>query len=323
MRNGNFVFEALKDHPRQVILDTDIGPDCDDAGAIAVLAYYQRLYQFPVVGICNCTSNPAGNGVIDAICRHCDLPVPLQGRFSGKGFMDQMWHRKYNVAVADAFSPDYRNGTLPVLPEVAFYRKLLAAAPDDGVVIITIGMFNDLAALLRSEGDAFSPLSGAELVRQKVHCVVSMATNLPQGRECNIVEDYRSAQYFFAHWQTPVILSDFFIGASVKSGTEYGEQYAEADVNPLAASYYLYTHGQRYHASFDLTAVQFAVLGEGELYGLNEPGKLEFWEELPGLKDSTRFVPDARGNLYYMNKRSSDREIGKILDDILASYKVL
>ena len=31
------IFESLKQKPRGVILDTDIGPDCDDVGALAVL----------------------------------------------------------------------------------------------------------------------------------------------------------------------------------------------------------------------------------------------------------------------------------------------
>ena len=67
----NHVFEPLCKKPRAVILDTDIGPDCDDVGALVCLIDYAKKYGFPILGICNCTSNKAGTGTIDAVCRHC------------------------------------------------------------------------------------------------------------------------------------------------------------------------------------------------------------------------------------------------------------
>ena len=47
----------LCERPGPVILDTDIGPDCDDVGALAVLISYAKEYGFPILGVCNCTSN--------------------------------------------------------------------------------------------------------------------------------------------------------------------------------------------------------------------------------------------------------------------------
>ncbi len=314
-------FEPLSIKPRSVILDTDIGPDCDDVGAIVTLIHYAKTYGFPIAGVCNCTSNRAGTGTVDAVFRRCGMETPPLGQWSRPDFQDAPACHKYNDAVAEKFSPAYRNGTLKVEDEVTFYRRLLAASPDDGTVIITIGMFNDLAALLRSSADEYSPLTGLELVKQKVHCLVSMAAILPEGREFNVVEDYQSARAVFESWPTPAYFSDFHIGVSIRTGYAHITDPAAIEADPLALSYHLYTKDwpapKGDNASYDLTAVQFAVLGEGEYYGLGEPGRLEFYAEIPDRPDATRFVPDAEGNLRFMVKRAEDGVIADSINAIL------
>ncbi len=320
----NKIFEPLSLTPRAVILDTDIGPDCDDVGAVVTLIHYAKLYGFPIAGVCNCTSNRAGTGTVDAIFRHCGMKTPPLGQWSQPGFMDDPACHKYNDAVAEKFSPAYRDGTLAVEDEVTFYRRLLSAEADDGVVIITIGMFNNLAALLDSPADAISPLTGAELVRRKVHALVSMAAILPEGRECNVVSDYRAAEAVFAAWPTDILLSDFHIGVSVRTGYAHITDPTVIEASPLTLSYHLYTKGwpspEGDNASYDLTAVQFAVFGENDMYALGEPGRLEFYAEVPDLPDATRFIPDAAGNCRFMIKRVSDEAIAASLNAILHQY---
>ncbi len=317
-------FESLREKPRTVILDTDIGPDCDDVGALVTLIHYAKQYGFPIAGICNCTSNRAGCGAIDAVCRYCGIETPAIGQWHHPGFADDPPCHKYNDALAERFSPAYADGTLAVEDEVTFYRRLLAAAPDDGVMLITIGMFNDLAALLRSPADKWSPLDGTALVKAKVHALVSMAATLPQGREYNVVMDYTAAKTVFLTWPTPIYLSDFHIGWQISTGFSHITSPADIEASPLSLAYHLYTQGRPEHvgdnASYDLTAVQFAAIGEGELYTLGEPGRLEFFEEIPGLPDATRFIPDPAGNCRFMQKIVPDATIQASLNDILRAY---
>lgn len=316
-------FESLATHPRKVILDTDIGPDCDDVGAIVTLIHYAKQMNFPIIGICNCTSNKAGTGTIDAVCRRCGMETPPLGQWSKPDFMDDPACHKYNDAVAEAFSEDYRKGTLKVEDEVTFYRKRLVEAEDGEVMIISIGMFNNLAALLDSPADDISPLSGRELVRAKVYALVSMAAILPEGRECNVVSDYPAAQTVFDHWPTPMYLSDFHIGVNVKTGYPEITNPEDIKADPLVLSYHLYTKGWEKpgeNASYDLTAVQFAALGVGDLYGLDTPGRLEFYAAIPDrpdLPDATRFIPDPMGNKIFMTKKVSDEVIAEILNRII------
>ncbi len=320
----NKTFEPLCRASRAVILDTDMGPDCDDVGALATLIHYAKVYGFPIAGITNCTSNRAGCGTIDAICRHCGLPTPPLGQWSGQGFMDDPACHKYTDAVAERFSPDYQSGVLEVTEAVSLYRRLLSEAEDDGVVIITIGMLNNLAALMASEGDEISPLSGMELIRRKVYALVSMAAILPAGRECNVIMDYRAADRVFADWPTEIYLSDFHVGVTVHTGFG-GMDPAYVAEHPLALAYHLYTKDWTHirvgdNASYDLTAVQFAVLGEGEYYGLSEPGRLEFYAEIPDLPDATRFISDPAGKCRFMEKRVSDDTLADALNSILHQY---
>ena len=81
-------FEALKDKKRGVILSTDIGPDCDDVGAIAVLWSLADELEFPVLGMVNCTSNKNGVGAIEAVnafCGHGGVPL---GEYTGRGLFE-------------------------------------------------------------------------------------------------------------------------------------------------------------------------------------------------------------------------------------------
>ena len=78
----------LCERPGPVILDTDIGPDCDDVGALAVLISYAKEYGFPILGVCNCTSNNAGTGTIDAVARFCNYPIERIAQWDKPGFMD-------------------------------------------------------------------------------------------------------------------------------------------------------------------------------------------------------------------------------------------
>ena len=57
---------------------------------------------------------------------------------------------------------------------VATYRKALAASQNHSVAIASIGITTNMRDLVLSERDEFSPLSGPELIGQKVKLIVWM-----------------------------------------------------------------------------------------------------------------------------------------------------
>lgn len=317
------MFESLKMKKRSVILDTDIGPDCDDVGALAVLFSYAVENNVPVLGVCNCTSNQYGTATVDAIREYCGFSEVVLGGFSKPGFYSDSV--RYNKYIAETYSTNYKNGVLKVLPHVDFYRSLLANAEDDSVVLVTIGMFNTFADFLKSGADGHSDLTGIELAKKKIHAVVSMAAILPAGREFNVICDYEASKFCFENCPCPMYLSDFKIGFSVFTGyaPEDAEKYRN---NPIFDSYQLHTKDWEkvgFNKSFDLTAVQFAFEGEGELYSLTAPGRLEFFNEAPDRlpnADATRFVEAADGNIRFMVKNASDESIAALLQARMDQY---
>lgn len=312
-----YSYQPLSITKKSVILDTDMGPDCDDAGALATLISYAKQYNFDILGICNCTSNRSGMGTIDAICNYCGYPIDNLGQWEHPGFMDDASCHKYTDDVANAFSQKYKDGTLAVAPSVEFYRRTLSTAPDNGVVIVVIGMLNTLSALLDSQPDDISPLSGKELIAKKVSALISMAAILPQGRECNVLNDYKAAENVFTNWPTAMYLSDFHIGWQIITGFDAEHPQPE---NPLYESYRLWTDGRCFNSSYDLTAVQFAVLGEGEFYGLLDPCRLEFYDEGTGTPDATRAIPDPQGRIFFMKKLVDDATIAADLNSHIHKY---
>lgn len=317
------MFESLKIKKRSVILDTDIGPDCDDVGALAVMFSYARALGTPILGVNNCTSNPYGTVTIDAVREYCGMPEFAVGEYSKPGFYAD--HDRYNKYVAETYSTKYKNGEFKSIPHVEFYRSLLSDAEDDGVILITIGMFNAFADFLKSGADDISPLTGIELAAKKLHAVVSMAAVLPAGREFNVICDYEASKFCFDNCPVPMYLSDFKIGLSIFTGyaPEDAEKYKN---NPIFDSYQLYTAAWErvgFNRSFDLTAVQFAFEGEGEFYSLTNPGRLEFFNEAPDRlpnPDATRFVECDGGRIRFMVKAASDDIIAAALQSRMDEF---
>ena len=67
--------------------------------------------------------------------------------------------------------------------------------PDKSVTVITVGFLTNLKKLLQSKADMFSPLSGEQLVKQKVKQLVSMAGKFPSGSEFNVNRDFAASKY--------------------------------------------------------------------------------------------------------------------------------
>lgn len=304
------MFTPLKDKHYKVIVDTDIGPDCDDAGALAVLFNLQKKYGFPISAIMHCCSNPYGAPAIDAIATYFGYDIPI-GTYDKEGFLTEDYCIKYNKYLSE----NYKKSRTEYPSSTRLYRELLAKAEDGEYMIITIGTFNTVSELMDSEPDDISPLSGQELFNSKVATVVSMAGYFPpphdSGREFNIICDAASAANFFNKVKVPVYLDPFEIGFSVSTG--YDVDYHEPE-NPVAMAYELYRPETRRNASFDLAAIHFAVLGEGEFYSIDPvAGFIEI--DVQGDGKCT-FIKNDGGNIRRINKICSDSALTTALDSL-------
>jgi hypothetical protein len=174
------------------------------------------------------------------------------------------------------------------------YRRLLAAQPDHSVSIVSLGFVSALSQLLESGGDEYSPLSGIELVRQKVKCAYVMGGVFGDALEpdFNFSQAIEFSLKFFQLWPSDVdiILAPGEVGDAV----EYTPEQVIADISwtdrhPIKQVYMRCNcnTGQR---MWDLMAVFQAVLGD-ELFSLSERGTMEL---TPNAE--TLFTANPNGN---------------------------
>src|SRR5690606_20361261 len=154
---------------------------------------------------------------------------------------------------------------------VALYRKVLAQQPDHSVTIITVGFLTNVAALLQSDPDQYSDLSGKELVEKKVKKLVSMAGKFPFGREFNVHEDVESAKYVIENWPNKIIFSGFEIGEKIKTGLPL-LQNSTIQNSPVKDAYAIsipMSEGDKHgRMSWEQTAVLVAIKGHAPYYKL-------------------------------------------------------
>ncbi len=203
-------------YPTPVIFDTDFGPDYDDVGAITLLHAFADSGNIKILatGASNRYSNIcAALSVFNTYFNRSQIPIGIvKGRAVELG-NPQHWS---DSVIAKYPHPVRSNDQVP--DAVSVYRQQLAKQPDHSVVIITVGFLTNMAHLLKSSPDAFSPLPGKDLVRKKVKELVSMGGSFPNGTEFNISRDERSSEYTYDNWPTPVVFTGFQIGMKIHCG---------------------------------------------------------------------------------------------------------
>jgi inosine-uridine nucleoside N-ribohydrolase len=246
-----------------LIVDTDIGPDCDDAGALTLLHILARKKKIHFLAMTNCTSNPYACGTIDAINRYYgknDIPV---GGFTKKGFLENGTAQKYNRYITENYDNRYK----PPLSSpcaLGVLKEALSVSKDVSVTMLSIGPLNNMAALVKDE-------EGFALIQKKVVQLVSMATaQNPNNVEWNVEMDIPAAAIVCEQWPTPIVFSPMETGSPIITGKNFGSLKPD---HPLRAAYRLFNDGNETYGrpSWDLTAAWFAVMGMEPFFELSEP----------------------------------------------------
>ena len=299
IRGTDWNYESVKDSGCSVILDTDMGPDCDDAGALALLLASIKRDGGNLLGVVNCTSNRDSDYVIKAILDYYgfdDVPVARTGR---EGFLEN--DSVYTAAVREKYFGDKKIETENSLD---FYTRALEAAEENSVVIVTIGMLNNISELIDSRAD---------LIDDKVRALVCMAGKFPESEnaEFNIQKDIEAAKNVFENIKKPVVCSGYEIGEAIKSGFEKEPE----DGSPVYDCYKAYCNDAGEKAercSWDLTAVHFAFDGCGKFYKLSPRGTITVDDD-----GNNRFTPDRKANMHYLTLKAEPRAVKYYFDKML------
>lgn len=204
---------------KQIIFDTDIGMDCDDAAALGILLNAHKRGECEILAITASTGRDGATATVNAICDYYGVNGIPVGRMKRMLQCDGV--NNYARAVMEKYgTEDVETDAVPLL------RKTLAEAAGK-VSVIAVGPLSNLEELLKSKADEFSPLCGADLVKQKVDKLYVMIGSFPQNfggkrfREWNLLQDVPAARYVIENWSTKKVYLPFEIGAAVF--TEMGQ----------------------------------------------------------------------------------------------------
>jgi pyrimidine-specific ribonucleoside hydrolase len=251
----------IKDNQVKIIFDTDLGPDYDDVGALALLHAMADSGKAEILATVASNKHELVAPCIDVINTYFGRANLAIGAPKTKGVnmtATQHW--------PDSIVSNYPHkvmSTNDVQDAVTVYRKTLAMQPDSSVTVVTVGFLTNLSNLLKSQADNFSPLNGIELVSKKVKRLVSMAGAFPKGKEFNIYMDSVSSEYVFNEWPGEIIFTGFEIGSKIFTGLKLA--YSDIKNSPVKdvfrISIPLSGEDRNGRMSWDETAVLIAVYG--------------------------------------------------------------
>lgn len=303
-------------HPR-IIFDTDMATDCDDAAALATLYALERRGEARVAATVVNNRGPRSAGAVaamNAFYGRSDVPL---GAYQGDDVGTTAAPFYADVAVDTATYGHERTERCDVPSAVSVYRRVLADADPNGVVVVSVGHLNNLSRLLRSDPDGRADVDGATLVARTVDHAVVMGGIYPSGTEHNFAAR-GSAPYtahFLSQWPTPVVFSGYELGDAVRTGPELAplderhpvrRAYAGHPTNPLE-------HGR---ASWDQTAVLAAVRGPERYWDLSAPGRV-------GLESdgANSWHPDPDGPYRHLLARGdpSPDDVADVIGELMAA----
>jgi hypothetical protein len=283
-------YDGYSQVPVRIIFDTDMGSDCDDVGALALLHQFANEGKAEILGCIYSSGRvPYGAGVIDAINRYYgrpDIPVgACQDNCIGDP-VDKMQAEKLAKDTV-AFHNRIIHNT-DAEEQTRLNRRLLAAAEDRSVTYITVGHTKGLYDLLVSKPDKISPLDGMELITRKVTRWVALGALDANNKEQHFVKDwnfYRNGTaeytaYLVSNFPNEIYFvdagSDVLTGASL-ANTPQGNIVRTAYETWLWNTMEKKLEDQR--PSWDLAGVYFAVMDCGEYLESQSSGRLVFEQQ--------------------------------------------
>lgn len=313
--------------PVKIIFDTDIGWDCDDAGALAMLHRLCDKGEAELLAVTHCMANPWLAGCIDAINRFYGREVPVGINYDMLKPEDK---GVYAGALCEGFPNRYPAetwGTDKAAPDtLTVLRRTLAEAEDGSVTLVVTGNLWSMARLAVSGPDEISPMTGQEMISRKLARTVLMGGRFfeswpmpiyaaiqpigdPSTWEWNIYgSGLETAQAAFDNWCGELVLSSFEIGTYIVTMQGYPSRAAAGD--PVALAYELHNKGTGRN-SWDHTAMLEAIR-PGVYWNYHANGRIWVDENLV-----THWKPDENCRHTYLLPKADYEDIRQVIDDLV------
>lgn len=305
--------KEITSSPKKIIFDTDMGPDYDDVGAIALLHALADKGECEILATVSSNSHPSVAPTIEALNRFYgkeNLAIGIPDK-PGVNFTA---NNNWNDSLLSKFAPDLRFKTeYPSASEI--YRKILSQQPDNSVTIVTVGFTTNLSNLLKTKGDKHSPLSGIDLVNKKVKKWVAMAGHFPEGREFNVFTDSTSSSHAFDNWPTTILLSGFEIGEHILTGGKLAQLDPQNNPSSWAYKYNLATFADvpsKKRMSWDQTAVLCAIHDPERYFYVCGPGKI-----IVNDIGNNHWEPNVGENHYFLVHKHPYQKVADTIDSLM------
>lgn len=276
--------EPIKNTIPKILFDTDIGGDCDDAGALAMLHRLCDRGECELLAVTACYVSPYVAGCIDAINRYYKRTIPV-GILHGKPSAEP---GTYTRGLCEEFENSYPPEKTDSVPDtVSVMRQVLADADAHSVTLAATGSMASLAALVQSPADDISPLDGKALISQKVLRTVVMGGrfygswpmpivlggDFTVTWEWNIKADIAGAQIMCREWPGELVFSSYEIGLWCVTMKGYAQSAPKED--PVRRAYELHPCGREHgRESWDHTALLYAVRPDAGYWNLHPWGRV-------------------------------------------------
>ena len=274
-----------------LIIDTDFGFDCDDAGALAVANILVNEGKINIFAVTHSVNKKIGCDAIKLINDYYgnpDIPVGVAERYALN--VDEFYEEFYaKFHYADGFPgwgekptffkilnnlnlKKYKNVVYRPAKEVIIEK--FNESDDKSVTVVCIGQANNIADVLETNGALF---------KKKVKRVVVMCGNFNDydyeyrigdmywKGEFNVLLDIRSMQRLFAERDLPIYVLDFNQGFDVLSGASLQNQ----SDNPVEMAYFVHGNGINFNLpSWDIMTLMFASGEFNDMFSLGEKGSV-------------------------------------------------
>lgn len=296
----------------KVILDTDMGIDCDDAAALGLLINLDQQNKVDLIAITASTARKGATATIKAIMDYYGKNTIPVGKLTST-FLPCDHQNSYALAIQKKTGiKDCDDDALTLL------RKTLAESSAK-ITMIAVGPLTNMADLLQSKPDQYSPLTGIELIKEKIASIYIMGGAFDKNDfpEWNILQDIQSAIIVNDQWPTEIIYSPHEVGFRIQ--TKMGLN----DENPVWASMYyfaVYNHFSMKNGysrySWDPITCMAAVPEFANLFDFSPPGDVYINAE--GI---TSYQANPDGKHRYLTLKSKIKEIEKALNTLVERVK--
>ena len=297
--------------PVKLILDTDMGNDVDDVMALCMIHSLQKRGACELLAVTLTKDHPQAAAFVDAVDTFYGYPnIPIgvvrDGAAKEPGKYNGLADEK-NRDGALRYPHDLQSGT-DAEEAVALIKQILAAQPDNSVVMVQVGFFTNLARLLDDP-------DGKNLAARKIRQLCLMAGAFQtvnfdtRHLEYNVKLDVPGAQKLARDWPTPIVWSGYEIGVAAP----FPHRAIERDLeyvahHPLKEAYLHYSPPPHDRPTWDPSAVLYAVYPDRGYFNLSPPGTVTVEDDSATLfRPSKKGAPEGSHRFLTMNPGQAAR----------------